>query len=234
MAWIYLITNIKNNKKYVGYTKYTPEERFKKHWEQRFTEDVLFHRALKKYGKNSFEVIGLEEIDEQEWAEKETYWIEKINSKVPKGYNICPGGNKPPIQFGSNNNKSKLSDLEESQIINDLLDYELNFHQISIKYNISESQVERINKGDFRNKEDLIYPLRSLKRDQFLILQIINDLKNPLLSQYDIEKRNNIISRARLYNINNGKVGSKLFPQDFYPIRPWIINRKPLYLFENL
>lgn len=60
--------------------------------------------------------------------------------------------------------------------------------------------------------------------------QIINDLKENILTQDEIERKYQIKSRTRLYDINNGKVGKKWFPQEKYPLREGIKNRKPLYL----
>lgn len=45
MAWIYLIENLVNNKKYVGYTSYTPEKRFNAHL--RGSSCPLLNKAIK-------------------------------------------------------------------------------------------------------------------------------------------------------------------------------------------
>lgn len=231
MAWIYQITNKVNGKKYVGYTKYTPEFRFEKHWQQRNHDTSILHNAMKKYGKKNFSVIGLEEIDESEWVEKEQEWIDKLKTQRPYGYNICAGGNKPPVHFGADNVKSKLSTSQVMELIEDLKKYELDFGQIAKKYRMSRSQIEKINKGEFRHIEGESYPLRKMKKDQYIIQQIIQDLKENKLTQSEIEEKYQIKSRTRLANINLGKVGRKLFPQAKYPIREkGIINRTPLYL----
>lgn len=231
MSWIYKITNLKNNKIYIGYTKYTPEHRFQEHWLQRFQDNSILHKAMIKYGKKSFIVEGLEEFDETEdWCQKECFWIEKLHSQQPNGYNICEGGNKPPTHYGSDNIKSKITQLQFEELIQDLKSYNLDFAQIAKKYNLSQSQVERINKGEFRHLEGQDYPIRKLKRDQWIMGQIINDLKENILTQDEIERKYQIKSRTRLYDINNGKVGKKWFPQEKYPLRKGIKNRKPLYL----
>lgn len=232
MSWIYKITNLINNKIYIGYTKYTPEKRFQEHWLQRFQDNSILHKAMIKYGKNSFKIEGLEEFneDENDWCQKECYWIEKLQSRQPKGYNICEGGNKPPVHYGSNNVKSKITQNQFLELVNDLKTYNLEFGQLAVKYNLSQSQIERINKGEFRHLENEEYPLRKMKRDQWIIKQIIKDLKDNILSQDEIERKYQIKSRTRLYDINNGKVGKKWFPQKSYPLRQGIVNRKPLYL----
>lgn len=230
MAWIYKITNIVNKKIYIGYTKYTPQHRFEVHWCQRFQDNSILHRALIKYGKKNFICEGVEEINEKDWIEKEQYWIEKERSFTPYGYNICLGGNKPPIHYGEDNVKSKLTTQDFYRLLQDLKSYDLEFSQIASKYNISQSQVERINKGEFRKLEDVSYPIRPMKRDYYIISCIIQDLKDNILSQEEIEYKYKIKSRTRLYYINTGRVGRKIFPQEKYPIRSGIICRKPLYL----
>lgn len=185
---------------------------------------------MKKYGKQNFSVIELETVDDNNWESREQYWIKHKRTLVPNGYNICIGGNKPPAHYGSDNIKSKLTQEQFQSLIQDLKRYELDFGQIASKYRISQDQVERINQGAFRKIEDEDYPLRKMKRDHYLIKCIIEDLKDLSMSQDDIEKKYQIKSRTRLYNINNGKVGKKLFPQDSYPIRSGIVNRIPLYL----
>lgn len=230
MAWIYKITNLINNKQYIGYTKYTPQHRFQEHWDQRYQDHCILHKAMIKYGINNFKVEGVEEIVETDFIEKETYYINYFNTMRPNGYNICQGGNKPPEHFGENNNKSKINQQQFEELIKDLQEYNLDFGQLAKKYNLSQSQIERINKGEFWHLDDIDYPIRKMKYDHYIILCIIEDLKANILSQAEIEEKYHIISRTRLYDINNGKSGGKLFPQANYPLRQGIVNRKPLYL----
>lgn len=231
MAFIYKITNLLNKKIYIGYTsRNNIQIRFQEHWNSRFFDNSILHKAMIKNGKNNFKIEIVEKISEKEWVEKEQYWIEYYNSKVPNGYNICEGGNKPPTHFGENNCKSKLTTDQTLNLINDLKEYKLDFGQIASKYKISQSQVERINKGEFRKLENEDYPLRKMKIDQYIIKNIIEDLKNNILTQSEIEEKYKIKARTRLYDINNGKIGRKLFPQEKYPIRNGIVNRKPIYL----
>lgn len=229
MSYIYKITNIKTNKIYIGYTKNTLKQRFEEHWRGRFNDNSILHKSMIKHGKKCFKIELVEKISDEEWVEKEQYWIKYYDCQVPKGYNILPGGNKPPAHYGEDNCKSKLTTEQFNLLIQDLENYELDFGQIAKKYNISQSQVERLNKGEFRRLENRDYPIRKLKKDQYIILCIINDLKNGL-SQSEIEKKYQIKSRTRLYDINTGKVGQKMFPQEEYPIQKGIKNRKPLYL----
>jgi group I intron endonuclease len=93
---IYCVTNLVNSKKYIGQTIKGLNYRQKCHFRYAFNynSDNLFHRALRKYGKDNF---LFEEIDSAnsklELDTKEIYWIKKYQStNLENGYNICLGG----------------------------------------------------------------------------------------------------------------------------------------------
>lgn len=92
---IYKITNLINNKVYIGKTIKTIEWRFKKHWydasKNPNTRNHL-HRAMLLHGKENFKI---EQIDNAETSEelnqKEQYWISYYKSQQ-SGYNMTSGG----------------------------------------------------------------------------------------------------------------------------------------------
>jgi group I intron endonuclease len=89
MYKIYLITNLKNNKQYVGITKFSLEERFSQHIKRGF----ILTEAIRKYGKDLFSIELIEEVETAERAyELEIFYIEKYNTKSPNGYNLTDGG----------------------------------------------------------------------------------------------------------------------------------------------
>ena len=87
--WIYKITNIQNNKVYIGQTIRPVQERFNRHLNDALHNviDTHFARAIRKYGKDSFswEIIDTANTQE-ELTIKERYWIQYYNS-VKEGYN---------------------------------------------------------------------------------------------------------------------------------------------------
>lgn len=87
--WIYKITNIQNNKVYIGQTIRPIEQRFHRHLNDA-TNDILdthFARAIRKYGKNNFIIEKIDSAQTQsELNQKEQYWIKFYNS-VEEGYN---------------------------------------------------------------------------------------------------------------------------------------------------
>jgi group I intron endonuclease len=91
---VYLVINKINGKMYIGQTIYSLEFRRAAHEYLSLRKDkVMFHRALKKYGKENFEWIVLEEcmgIDILNFREQ--CYIIEFGTLVPYGYNLSSGG----------------------------------------------------------------------------------------------------------------------------------------------
>jgi len=91
---VYLITNLINNKKYVGITIRTIENRFKQHiWESNGRCLYVINKAIRKYGEENFKVELIEElynITEKELFLKESFYINKYNTFIENGcgYNL--------------------------------------------------------------------------------------------------------------------------------------------------
>lgn len=104
MGYIYKITNIVNNKIYIGLTTQTIKERWRQHVSSAYSKksksyNEVFKKAIRKYGENSFRI---EEIDNastlEELKEKERYWIAYYNCCYANGgigYNGTEGGDSP-------------------------------------------------------------------------------------------------------------------------------------------
>ncbi len=111
--WIYKITNIQNNKIYIGQTIRPIEQRFYRHLNDALNNilDTHFARAIRKYGKENF---TMEEIDtaitQEKLNQKEQYWIKYYNS-VEEGYNETDAISK----CGGNTYRSKTE--EEMEVI---------------------------------------------------------------------------------------------------------------------
>ncbi len=93
---VYLVTNIINQKKYVGQTTYTASHRWKGHCNSK-TFGYL-RRAIAFYGRDKFKVEVLEVVaTREELGEREKYYIQKFNTLAPNGYNIAKGGFHTPM-----------------------------------------------------------------------------------------------------------------------------------------
>lgn len=96
---IYKITNLINQKIYIGQTIRTLEERFGEH--RRSTHEFHLHNAIRKYGPQNFtaEIIDTA-TSRDELNEKEIYWINYYKSDIT-GYNMKPGGSYNPMHVES-------------------------------------------------------------------------------------------------------------------------------------
>lgn len=90
-GYIYKITNKTNNKFYIGQTSKTVEQRWSRHVYEAMTHriDTAFSRAIRKYGKDAFELSILEEVeytDSQQLTDREYFWITETQA-LKIGYN---------------------------------------------------------------------------------------------------------------------------------------------------
>ena len=104
---VYLVTNAKNDKQYVGITVMTIDKRWAKHIEDSkngvSTNKFSLQTALRNFEVNDF---CIKQIDKGtsfiDLEKKEINWIEKLETLYPNGYNLNKGGsiggsNKQPI-----------------------------------------------------------------------------------------------------------------------------------------
>ena len=104
---IYKITNVSNDKIYVGqavshilnhkrYRPYGREGRFRCHISEAFsskkTQSHYLNNAIRKYGVDDFVVHLLEFCEIEKADERETHYIKELNSLYPNGYNLKNGG----------------------------------------------------------------------------------------------------------------------------------------------
>lgn len=89
---IYLCENIITGKKYIGRTS-NFKRRQRNHFNPEKTRNNYFDNCLKKYDKENFEWIILEEgLTYNESIKKEIYYIKKYITKYPNGMNLTEGG----------------------------------------------------------------------------------------------------------------------------------------------
>ena len=95
-GYIYKITNLVNNKIYIGQTIHTLEYRFKQHINK--SGCTKLHNAIVKYGKENFIIEEIEKVPQNILDEREIYWISYYDSTNRKlGYNILKGGKLGPL-----------------------------------------------------------------------------------------------------------------------------------------
>ena len=242
---IYKIT-FDNNKIYIGRTN-SLRRRMIEHVGKDVREhpELPISKAIKKHkiiDISILEEIPAENIEKQK--EREQYWIAKYNSFLDKtvGYNSSIGGDG--ADFGIYNQSASIKSQNTlDKIIDLLLNTNLTYDEICEKIGISNRNIIRgINSGTHYYNDQLDYPLRKkdIKRtelenkqskfynNQQLLLDIIEALKNPMLSLEEISQiYGTSISIISL--INTGK--KYKLDGITYPIR--YKNQSRLKLFSN-
>lgn len=96
MGHIYLITNNIDGKTYIGKTKKSIEERFRKHmYDSRYNKTSYLHKAIKKYGIENFSIKSIEDVVDSELNEREIFWIKNFDPC----YNMTKGGDGGTTTF---------------------------------------------------------------------------------------------------------------------------------------
>ena len=97
MGIIYKITNLINNKVYIGQTSQTPSARWSDHKKNfnSLQDNMAIHKAMLKYGEKNFSFELIEECENSLLSEREQYWIQKYNT-YKNGYNSTIGGEGAP------------------------------------------------------------------------------------------------------------------------------------------
>lgn len=106
MISIYVITNTVNNKRYVGQTIQSIEERFASHKRRGYHRCPKLHNALNKYGRENFRVSHVSDAYTQKEADVlEVHFIAKFDT-INNGYNLATGGSHGKLHETT---KKKLS-----------------------------------------------------------------------------------------------------------------------------
>lgn len=220
--YIYKITNLINNKLYIGQAK-NIQDRWYEHCLEAASnrKNQHLYNAMRKYGINNFKIEPIEGPIEN-YNEREIYWIAYYNTYLDKtkGYNMTPGGDEPPIRKGELSSLATYSDETIFQVQQDLINNILTYQQISNKYHISIEYLSSINRGESRHNDKLNYPLRkngNERKDKSTIDEISYYLLYTIDSIEKIADNLNIDSNV-IYKVNKG-LHLHCNPNIEYPIR---------------
>ena len=111
---IYKITNLKNNKGYIGQSTdiKTRWINHKRELRNNIHRNPHLQNAFNKYGEEAFEFRILEETFEENLDDAEEYWINYFDSTNPeKGYNL---------KYGGNNSKNREDIQEQINLVREL------------------------------------------------------------------------------------------------------------------
>lgn len=111
---VYKITNKQNGKIYIGITNQGANtNRWYKHCSDANVGSTFpLHNAIRKYGKENFQIEVIEIIENEDFdylKEREIYWIKELDSYNRKiGYNLTLGGDGTFGRFHSEETKDKI------------------------------------------------------------------------------------------------------------------------------
>ena len=151
MIGIYKITNLKNQKVYIGQSV-NIQRRWTQH--KNSDKDYPLYNDFKKYGIDNFSFEVIKQCDKKELNQFEQLYIKQYNSTNEKfGYNqtITDSIYGHPIVF---NNEALLN------LIDDLMYSTISKEKLAIKYNCNERAIRDINTGRAWYNKELTYPLR--------------------------------------------------------------------------
>lgn len=217
MGCIYKITNLKNNKCYIGQTSQKdPMKRWRDHLNYMKTGVggcPLLTNAAKKYGVDSFEFKIVIICFDSDLNKFEKEYIKKYDSILPNGYNILEGGIGGNGFKGKKHSKETRDKLKE-YMINKFKDpIALQEHRKSIqKFYDSLGEKTSEKWKEFLEKRQNIKPnaskIRNTKTPE--IKEKIRDSVNIFYKNNGIEKSQNWQKALKENRVGQGNKGIKL------------------------
>ncbi|OHY30919.1 hypothetical protein BI362_00845 [Streptococcus parauberis] len=171
---VYCVNNIINDKKYIGITTRTIDERFNEHCKA----NSIIGKAISKYGKNNFRIYQLDSADsKQSLFELEKYFINKYDT-YKNGYNATIGGEGVVgdifIDVLLDSNQKKFVNFVNKYNKNDI---DVNNATAMIRLvllNIAQVYLICDKKTDKRDSAKLLLKMKSPLLEQMLRLKLFN------------------------------------------------------------
>lgn len=214
---IYKITNLKNNKNYIGQSI-----NIARRWgEHKRLSIQKIDKDIQKYGAQYFSFSILEQCKREELNKKEEWWINFFNSMEPNGYNQT----KPNVI------NSIIRPEEINNIIQDLKQHLLTREEIAQKYSKKITYINKINRGElwFDSKE--LYPLNKPRTEwsdrEKETLRILVE------NNYSLNEISNLLKRSiNSIKVQSVRLGIKRKHPYYKQIR--IYNDSEFYCFSSL
>lgn len=216
---VYKITNIFDNKIYVGQTSRSLEIRWAEHCTQAFAlsrihKKTPLHNAISKYGKDGFncEILATATSIE-ELNELEIYFISKLDSLNKSiGYNLSTGGKN---SLHSLDTKIKISAGHLGKTLNDATKEKL--RKINLGKKHSKETIEKIKASaaltggsvEFKNKMSQILIEQWKNEDRRTQYSNKCQHKKRIVDQYGVEYES-ISLAAKILELKAGKISDNL------------------------
>ena len=146
------------------------------------------------------------ESNVKDYNQREQFWINKLNTVSPNGYNLTIGGEGFPHYKGTDIYNSSLTQQEVDNIKNiDLLNPLLTIPDIAKKYNVNASVIHNISRGISYHDNTTKYPIRT---KEWIYEQIYNLL---ITKKYNIEEIEQMVfpSKNIIKGVNQGSIYHK-------------------------
>ena len=149
MGCIYRLFNTNNGKSYIGqFKKDDPNQRWQRHLRDAINgSSCAIHQAIRKYGKEAFELSVLCLcINQDELDKKEDYYIQEYNSMIyDNGYNMVPGGKgRAPDFHHKEEHKKKMSEFMKNRCVSDATKEKISNARKGTTNNWSEATRQRV------------------------------------------------------------------------------------------
>lgn len=167
---IYKITNLINEKVYIGQTVQSLKDRWYQHvgnsiWSSQYEKRMAIKQAIRKYGKENFRIELLEDCDRNLLNDREKYWINYYDS-YNSGYNSTKGGQGGFKSFvTSKSDCLKIIDLYKAGFSLRELGKEFELDKTTIKSILIRHNIELRNKRNYKfTSEELQFILNNIKK----------------------------------------------------------------------
>lgn len=203
MKWTVYRATSPSGKCYIGITSRKLEKRIAEHVNNKVK--TKFNYALRKY-KDLMQWEILITVDSEELAKSIETRLVDFHFSLKDCYNTVVGGGLPPVAYGSQNKRSKFSEIEVAYVLQ-LYSSGKSQRVISTLTGISKSQVANIIHGDQRRSSAV--PRRVHSK---LSKSDVEYIKNSSARNMDLAKQFNV-SRATISSIWHGSRWSGVVAQ---------------------
>lgn len=167
MGHVYVITNLANNKRYIGQTWYDLNERWKKHCSKNKRGCPYLYKAIIKHGRENFTIESLARFTDPELADIiETFYIDFYCSTDPQhGYNLQGGGQnkRPPM---SQEIRNKISNSRKGMVFSQEHIANLSRSQKIKAKNLSEEGQKKLDASRSKKRKLTMEQANQLREDR--------------------------------------------------------------------